>query len=144
MEQLISAPDEEWIGYITKMWALGNQICEDITEQTLDGSIDDLDRLQKIVDSGQIPVEETLDLQTLGIALGRVFVNETPDYDWWVVEDEHGKDACLRYKETNLLVFPQTIISKRIEDGDNVKVKALFLNLQKDLEEARKKNFDSI
>ena len=30
MEQVITAPDEEWITYIAKMWLLGSQISEEI------------------------------------------------------------------------------------------------------------------
>ena len=59
MEQVITAPDEEWITYIAKMWLLGSQISEEIAGHKMDGSMDDLDRLQTIVDSAQIPVGNT-------------------------------------------------------------------------------------
>ena len=98
MEQVILAPDDEWVTYIAKMWLLGSQISEDVTGQKLDGSMQDILRLQTIIDSGKIPVVNTQELQSLGIVFGKVFVNETPDYDWWVVEDEYGKDTCVRYK----------------------------------------------
>ena len=96
--------------------------------------------MQAIIDSGQIPVENTQELQSLGIVFGRVFVNETQDYDWWVVEDEYGKDACVRYKETTLLIFPQTMLSKRIEDGEQVDVAELFSGLRKELERIKSEN----
>lgn len=141
MQKTISLPDDEWVGYITKMWALGNQISEDLTKQQMDGSMNDLDRLQAIIDSGKITADLTLDLQTLGIIFGRVFVNEMPDFDWWIVEDEHGKGACLRYKETNLLVYPQTILSKRIEEGENMNVKEFYFDLKQNLEKVIQENF---
>ena len=72
---------------------------------------------------------------------GKVFVNETPDYDWWVVEDEYGKDACVRYKETSLLIFPLTMLSKRIEDGDKFDVYELFHGLRQDLERIKNENY---
>jgi hypothetical protein len=98
MEQVILAPDDEWVTYIAKMWLLGSQISEDVTGQKMDGSMEDIHRLQVIIDSEQIPIENTQELQSLGIVFGKVFVNETPEYDWWVVEDKYGKDACVRYK----------------------------------------------
>lgn len=134
MEQVILAPDEEWINYIAKMWLLGSQISQDVTGQKMDGSMQDLNRLQAIIDSSKIPVENTQELQSLGIVFGKVFVNKTPDYDWWVVEDEYGKDACVRYKETSLLIFPQTMLSKRIEDGEQIDVAELFFGLRQKLE----------
>ncbi len=84
MEQVILAPDEEWLTYIAKMWLLGSQISKDITGDEMDGSMQDLERLQAIIGSAQIPVENTQELQSLGVVFGKVFVNETPDYDWWV------------------------------------------------------------
>ncbi|WP_207780250.1 DUF3806 domain-containing protein [Pokkaliibacter plantistimulans] len=141
MEQTILAPDKEWLTYIAKMWLLGSQMSEDITGQKMDGSIQDLERLQTIIDSAQIPVTSTQELQSLGIVFGKVFVNETPDYDWWVIEDEYGKDACVRYKETTLLIFPQTMLSKRIEEGEHVDVPDFFQVLKQDLERVKNENY---
>lgn len=143
MEQVILAPDDEWVTYIAEMWLLGSQISEDVTGQEMDGSMQDIHRLQTIIDSGKIPVENTQELQSLGIVFGKVFVNETPDYDWWVVEDEYGKDACVRYKKTTLLIFPQTMLSKRIEDGEQVDVAELFTGLREDLERIKKENYSN-
>lgn len=133
MEQQIVAPDAEWLSYIAKMWLLGNQISKDILGEEMDGSLDDLQRLQRIVDSHEIPPTNTQELQSLGILFGKTFVNETPDYDWWLVEDEYGKDVCVRYKETTLLIFPQTMLSKRIEDGEEFAVQDLFDGLRERL-----------
>jgi hypothetical protein len=141
MDQVIIAPDEEWITYIAKMWLLGSQISQEITGKQMDGSMQDLDRLQAIVASGQIQIENTQELQSLGILFGKVFVNETQDYDWWVVEDDYGKDACIRYKETSLLIFPQTMLSKRIEDGETVNVSELFYGLRAQLERIKNESY---
>lgn len=141
MDQVIIAPDKEWVTYIAKMWLLGSQISEDITGQKMDGSMQDIDRLQTIVASGQIKIENTQELQSLGIVFGKVFVNETQDYDWWVVEDDYGKDACVRYKETSLLIFPQTMLSKRIENDEAVDVSGLFYGLRTQLERIKNESY---
>ena len=104
-------------------------------------SFEDLKRLQQIVDSNQISIDSTQELQSLGIVFGKVFVNETPNYDWWVVEDEYGKDACVRYKETSLLIFPKTMISKRVEDGEEIDIPELFYGLREDLERIKNENY---
>lgn len=141
MDQVILAPDDEWITYIAKMRLLGSQIANDVLNEEMDGSLDDLERLQRIIDSQSVPVSNTQELQSLGIVFGKVFVNETPGYDWWVVEDDYSKDACVRFKETTLLVFPQTMLSKRIEDGDKVDVSGLFTELKERLEQIRRESY---
>lgn len=133
MEQIIQAPDEEWLTFIAQMCLLGSEISKDTTGEEMDGSMNDLGRLQSIFDARQFTEENTQELHALGAVFGKVFVNETPDYDWWVVEDEYGKDACVRYKETSLLIFPLTMLSKRIEDGEDVNVSELFHDLRLDL-----------
>ncbi len=142
--QEIIPPDDEWNTYIVKMWLLGNQVSQDVIGVEMDGTLEDLKRLQIIIESKQIPVENTKELQSFGIILGKVFVNETPDYDWWVVNDEHGKDVCIRYKETSLLIFPLTIISKRIEDGELFDVVELYRLLTVDLERIKNENYANV
>lgn len=144
MEQVISAPDDEWIDYIARMWLLGSQISEQITGDKMNGSMDDLDRLQTIVDSAQIPIDHTQELESLGIVFGKVFVNATANYDWWVMEDEYGKDVCIRYKETSLLIFPQTMLSKRIEDGAVLNVIDLFNDIRQELDRIKTENFVNV
>lgn len=144
MEQVISAPDDEWIDYIARMWLLGSQISEQITGDKMNGSMDDLDRLQTIVDSAQIPIDHSQELESLGIVFGKVFVNATANYDWWVMEDEYGKDVCIRYKETSLLIFPQTMLSKRIEDGEVLHVIDLFNDIRQELDRIKNENFANV
>lgn len=144
MEQVISAPDDEWIDYIARMWLLGSQISEQITGHKMDASMSDLGRLQTIVDSAQIPIDSTQELESLGIVFGKVFVNATANYDWWVMEDEYGKDVCIRYKETSLLIFPQTMLSKRIEDGAVLNVIDLFNDIRQELDRIKTENFANV
>jgi Domain of unknown function (DUF3806) len=43
-----------------------------------------------------------------------------------IVEDEHGRDPAIRYAETSVILFPLTMISKRIESGERVDVFDLY------------------
>jgi len=46
--------------------------------------------------------------------------------DWWIVEDEYGRDPCLRYEHTTLQINPLTMISKRLERGERVSERELY------------------
>ncbi len=93
--------------------------------------------IQRALDAGVIEREATWSLQALGIAFGKVFVNNTPDYDWWMVKDEFGRDPAVRFRQTMLLAFPQTMLSRRVEDGEPVDVRELFDGLVQLLDEIR-------
>jgi hypothetical protein len=131
----IEPPTEKDIENIAMGVVHAGQVIEQALEEDLDGTHQDLELIQRVLDQGLVEPEATYTLQAFGLAFGRVFLNEFPDYDWWMVEDEHGRDPAIRYKETSLLVFPMTMISKRIEDGEPFDVCELFDGLAKQLAE---------
>ena len=134
-DQKIEPPTEKDIENIAMGVVHAGQVIEQALDEDLDGTHQDLELIQRVLDQGLVEPEATYTLQAFGLAFGRVFLNEFPDYDWWMVEDEHGRDPAIRYKETSLLVFPMTMISKRIEDGEPFDVSELFDGLAKQLAE---------
>ena len=141
MQQKIEAPNDEDIDYIARMIIYAASIAEEICGAELDGGLEDLSTLQRIIDANWIEKEATQALQALGLAFGKVFANHNPDYDFCMVEDEYGRDPALRYRETSLLAFPQTMISKRIEDGESVDIRHMYDGLQAQLARLRDENY---
>ena len=70
-------------------------------------------------------MSETNKLQCLGITLGDALAQDL-GMEWVMVEDENGRDPAIRFPGTTVIVFPLTMISKRIEDGEPVNVADLF------------------
>ena len=134
-DQKIEPPTEKDIENIAMGVVHAGQVIEQALGEDIDGTRGDLALIQRVLDQGLVEREATYTLQALGLAFGRAFLNEFPDYDWWMVEDEFGRDPAIRYKETSLLVFPMTMISKRVEDGEHVDVGELFDGLAKQLAE---------
>jgi hypothetical protein len=81
--------------------------------------------LQGILDAGWINPTETAKLQSLGVALGDALAQEL-HMEWVMVEDDAGCDAALKMPGTTVILFPLTMISKRVESGDTVDVADLF------------------
>lgn len=69
--------------------------------------------------------DQTYELQCLGIVLGDALVQEMK-MEWIMVEDEYGRDPAVRMPGTTIILFPLTMISKRIERGEQVDVFDLF------------------
>jgi hypothetical protein len=142
MEQKIEAPNDEDVDRIARQLIYAQSIIEELSGSVTTGGTDDPKLIQKVIDSGSLQPDATSALQAIGMAFGKIFVNENEGYDWWMVEDEYGRDPSIRYKETTLLVFPQTMISKRIEDGEEVDVHDLYYGLIEQLTEIREQNPD--
>jgi hypothetical protein len=93
---------------------------------TLDGKLELLDF---IIKSNWIAKTEKYKLQCLGVTLGDALVQEL-EFKWIEIEDEYGNDPAIKYKDTSLILFPLTMISKRIENDEYVDVFKLFEQLK--------------
>jgi hypothetical protein len=140
-EQKIDAPTESDISEIAQACVQASNVIEEALGSRLDGTRNDLPLIQRLLDQGTVEREATYTLQSLGLAFGIAFINEHSDYDWWMVEDEYGRDPAIRYKKTSLLAFPRTMISKRVEDGEAVDVADLFDGLSRRLAELAEKGW---
>jgi hypothetical protein len=89
---------------------------------SLDGKLQLLDTIirQKWIEPG-----ETWKLQSLGIAFGDALA-QMLNMEWVCVTDEYGTDPALHYPGTTVLAYPLTVISKRIEAGEEIDVREFF------------------
>ena len=117
--------DDEWNGFIKAHLDWVNGWISPGSEHKFISTQDKLKLLQIIVDSGEIAKEETVKLQCLGTYLGQCIVDDT-GWNWVILTDEYGTDLAIKIPEKEAWIFPCTLISKRIEDGETVKVVDLF------------------
>ena len=80
--------------------------------------------IQAVLDNGWATEGETAKLQALGVVFGDV-LSELLSAPWVIVDDEFGRDAALLVSDDPVILFPITMISKRIEDGEAVDVAEL-------------------
>jgi len=93
-----------------------------------------LGALRAILDAGIYSSTQTYELQSLGIVLGDAFVDEM-EFRWVMVEDQYGRDPALKYRDSSIIIFPLTMISKRVEKGEQVDVFALFNDTAAEVED---------
>ena len=110
---------------LASQWLSASRLVEEECGRALTQSLDDLMQIQRLLDEDVVD-RSGYALQCLGVALGRVMARNIDGLDWWIVEDEYGRDPCLRYRETTLRLNPITMISRRIERGERVDVRSLY------------------
>ena len=84
-----------------------------------------LGTLRALLQAGVFKREQVYENQCLGVVFGDAFVQEM-GMEWIVVEDEHGRDLAIRMPNTTIILYPVTMISKRIERGEDLDVFQLF------------------
>ena len=68
---------------------------------------------------------QTYELQCMGIVLGDALVQHC-GVEWRAVEDQYGRDPCVQVPGSTVVLFPMTMISKRVEKGEAVDVFDVF------------------
>jgi|SRR6187399_625796 hypothetical protein len=125
MSQRIDVPNAEELARIEAQRAWVRNHFEPDARGQYDSLEGKLRLLDTIVRSKWIERNETVKLQCLGITLGDAVVQEFA-MRWVTVEDEYGRDPAVELPGTSILVFPLTMISKRIEQGEEVDIYDLF------------------
>jgi len=111
---------------LAKQWLFVVDLVNSEYNLDFEQNIESLELIQRIVDDEILTPEMTYELQCLGVALGRIVAKTIADLDWYIVEDEYGRDPTLRYLQTSFHFNPLTMISKRVEEGSKVDVKSLY------------------
>jgi hypothetical protein len=94
--------------------------------ESFDGKLELLDI---IIKSKWIQKDEKNKLQCLGITFGDALAQGL-NFTWIEVEDEYGTDPALKFADTSLILFPLTMISKRIENGDTIDIFELYQKIR--------------
>ena len=96
-----------------------------------------LGTLRALLQAGAFKREQTYELQCLGIVLGDAFVQEL-GMEWIMVEDEYGRDPAVRMPNTTIILYPLTMISKRLERGEPVDVFELLNGVAAQVEDLQR------
>jgi len=74
----------------------------------------DLDVMQRLLDGRLVRNEQTLELQAMGIVLGDLLAAEY-QLRWIIYEDADGRSRALKHRDSDVFLFPVTMISRRYE-----------------------------
>ena len=90
--------------------------------------------VRAILDSGEVGRDETAKLRALGTYLG-LAISAATGWPAKQLTDEQGTDFVLVFREPDGVVFPSTLLSKRIEAGEEVDVFELVTGLITEVQE---------
>jgi hypothetical protein len=86
---------------------------------------DDLWLLQRLHDDGGLQAGQERELEAVGIVFGEVLAARTP-LKWITFEWQGERSLGLKYPNTNIIVFPGSMIAKRVNRGERVDFESLF------------------
>ena len=92
--------------------------------------------LRAMLEKNVFKPTQTYELQCMGIVFGDVFVQQL-GMEWVTVEDENGANPAVRMPGSTVIIFPLTMISKRVERGEKVDVFDLFSGIADQVDELK-------
>ncbi len=96
---------------------IGRQLSGDATR--------DIDTLQRLLDRKLVSADDKLTLQAMGIVLGDLIAGSL-ELDWVVYRDRAGRSRALHLHDSEVFLFPVTMISRRFEAGAQVNIQTLY------------------
>lgn len=111
--------------FATQRAVIERFLADDDSRQKYKKAVGKLGTLRGLLALNKFKPDQTYELQCMGIVLGDAFVQEL-GMEWIMVEDEHGTDPAVRVPDTTVIIYPLTMISKRVERGETVDVFDLF------------------
>jgi Domain of unknown function (DUF3806) len=113
-------------------------LADDASRQKYETATGKLGTMRAILQTNVFKPNQTYELQCLGIVLGDALVQESK-MEWVMVEDQYGRDPAIRLPGTTIILFPLTMISKRIERGEKVDVFELFNGMAAQVDDIRRR-----
>jgi hypothetical protein len=137
MTRQIEAPDDEETVWIAEQLVAACQLVDRCGGKALTGGLADLQEIQFAVDALGNDDQSKNNAYALGLAFGQVFLESNSGFDWWMVEDEYGREVALRFGNRTFLIFPGSMFSNRHEDGEDIRVAILFADLSREVDALR-------
>lgn len=118
-------PTQDDINRITNMFKQVRDLARELDLGEMDYSLADLFRMQAIIDASLASESEYI-RRCLGIAFGCVFIQNHDGYHWWMFADEDGTEVCIRFLDTELILFPEPYINNKLAAGERLDLFLLY------------------
>ncbi|MFV8820046.1 DUF3806 domain-containing protein [Haliea sp. E17] len=95
----------------------------------------DIALLQRVLDERLVRNDQARQLQAMGVILGDLLAADLGMH-WVVYRDKLGRSHALRYLDSDIYLFPVTMISRRREVGNLTPVAEIYTDVAQDTRKA--------
>ena len=95
---------------------------------------DDIVKLQKLIDNGNLKADQRQVWENIGIVLGVIIENEIDGMEWMTVIDKRQEYPALRYQNTQMLVAPANLIWDKVKSKQPCDLMAEFTRVKEQVE----------
>ena len=131
-QTITSLSESDDVTFLQRRTLITQYLNEESLEK-FENPVGKLGAVHAILEGGILAPYEQSDFEALGIIIGDTYVQDM-GFHWVVVIDELGKDYAVRYEETTVIIFPISMIEKRIRRGEIIDVFDLYNGIASEAE----------
>ena len=90
--------------------------------------------IQKVIDSDKFNRSQRQAWESFGVAFGAILVNEMDGMDWVTVIDGQKEFPALRFADTDLMVYPLSLVWEKVRRGEACDLKAEYARIRSEVE----------
>lgn len=121
---MLPAPDD--LDFLDAKRAQVRATLSDASADALETPVGRLGTVRALLDAGRVPADNSDGmLLAIGVILGDTFAEDL-GLSWLRVEDRFGIDLAVGTDDGRVLLYPLTMIDKRLQDGETVDVFDLY------------------
>ena len=119
----LTASDQRYMD--TQRKAIDDLARRHLGRQLQDNTDNNLSILQALLDQKWVRPEQSQILQSMGVVLGDRLATDL-NMQWVILIDGYGRSRALRMGLSENILFPITMISRRVEVGAKVSIRAIY------------------
>lgn len=113
-------------------WASSN--IKKILKKDFTASAEDIAKIHQVMETGNFKLQQRASWEAFGIAFGAVLVNEIDGMDWVTVIDGNRELAALRFRDTDVLVYPAALVWDKVRNGEKCDLQKEFEKIKEEVE----------
>lgn len=113
-------------------WASSN--IKKILKKDFTASAEDILKIMQVMETGNFKIQQKAPWQCLGIAFGAILVNEIDGMDWVTVIDGNRELAALRFRDTDVVVYPAGMVWDKVRNGEKCDLQKEFEKIKEEVE----------
>ena len=94
----------------------------------------DIERLQKLIDGGKLPIDQRPVWENVGLALGTILENEMDGMVWVTVIEGRKEYPALHFQHSSLLINPAALVWDKVKQKQPVRLKDEFESIKQKVE----------
>ncbi len=112
------------IGEVNTAFEWVSSTVKKLLKKDFTGMGEDIPKIQQLIDEQSFAADRRDVWQSLGLAFGTILTNEMDGMEWVTVIDGVQEYPALRFRDTDVMVYPQDLIWSQMKSGKTCDLKA--------------------